>query len=166
MEETVMTATKVASILISWILGIATGCQASASLEPTENSGGSAPSQQELKMVEEKHNPSFVALEQAMKNPKLRGVITRQVHPNASVISLEDLNPASQTSFLNAAPDTSPGFAIADFNGDGVQDYAALLYFPQRKGTGEWLVVFLGSRDGGFQLRLLEKYDGFHDDIY
>ena len=66
----------------------------------------------------------------------------------------------------NKGDEASPGFIAADFNGDGVADYAALLTFPQKKTSGEWLVVFMGSKDGGFQLRLLEKYNGVHDDIY
>jgi len=105
-------------------------------------------------------------LAEAMKNPKLQAVLTQHVHPKARILTLEMLSPESQEGFLNAGADGSPGLLRADFNGDGRADYAALLNFPQKKRVGEWLVVLLGTPGGGFQLRLLEKYDSFHNDVY
>src|SRR5207249_6066094 len=109
---------------------------------------------------------AIAVLQTAMKNPKLQATMRQHCHPNASIVSWENLNPVSREKFLAAGDEASPGFVAADFNGDGAPDYAALLTFPQKKTSGEWLVVFIGSKDGGFQLRLLEKYNGVHDDIY
>jgi hypothetical protein len=122
--------------------------------------------QPESELSDVRPEQSVGVLEKSMKNPRLQAVMKQHVHPQASIVSLEDLNALSQESFLNATDDGSPGFVAADFNGDGVADYGALLRFPQKAGLGEWLVVFIGSRNGGFQLRLLEKYNGFHDDVY
>jgi hypothetical protein len=107
-----------------------------------------------------------IVMAEAMKNAPLQAVLSQHVHPNASILTLEMLDPASQEEFLSTGADGSPGLVSADFNGDGYSDYAALLSFPQKKRVGEWLVVLMGKRGGGFQLRLLEKYDGFHDDLY
>jgi len=158
---------KACALIVVCMLSPAVGCQASAHLETGEEDNRSNTSSRPVPKSPDATSQEAVAvLQTAMKNPKLQAAMRQHVHPNASIISLENLNRLSREKFLGAGDEASPGFVAADFNGDGVPDYAALLTFPQKKSTGEWLVVFMGSKDGGFQLRLLEKYDGFHDDIY
>jgi len=158
---------KACILIVVCMLSPAAGCQASAHLETGEESSHSNTSSRSVPKPPDATSQEAVAgLQTAMKNPKLQAAMRQHVHPNASIISLEDLNDLSREKFLGAGDEASPGFVTADFNGDGVTDYAMLLSFPQKKSTGEWLVVFMGSKDGGFQLRLLEKYNGFHDDIY
>ena len=123
-------------------------------------------SQQESQPLDAGGQESDGILEKAMLNPRMQAIIRQNVHPNATIVSVENLNTVIQETFLNAEEEALPGFVVADFNGDGVADYAALLRFPRKAGFGEWLVVFIGARGGGFQLRLLEKYDGFRDDVY
>jgi hypothetical protein len=124
-----------------------------------------AESQPQLTPLDGRQKAAIVVAE-AMKNPRLQAVVMQHVHPNARILTLEMLDSVSQEEFLNTSSDGSPGLVSVDFNGDGYSDYAALLYFPQKKSVGEWLVVLMGRRGGGFQLRLLEKYDGFHDNLY
>jgi hypothetical protein len=124
-----------------------------------------AESQPQLTPLDGRQKAAIIVAE-AMKNTRLQAVLTQNVHPKASILTLEMLNPASQEEFLNAGVDGSPGLLRADFNGDGYPDYAALLSFPQKKSVGEWLVVLIAYPRGGFQLRLLEKYAGFQDNLY
>jgi hypothetical protein len=126
---------------------------------------GGAESQPQLTPLDGRQKAAIIVAE-AMKNAPLQAVLTQHVHPKASILTLEMLDPASQEEFLNTGADGSPGLFSADFNGDGRSDYAALLSFPQKKSVGEWLVILIGKPGGGFQLRLLEKYDGFHEDVY
>ena len=127
-------------------------------------------SQQDLKPLDigeqEAAQESGAIVQKAMTNPRMHAIIRQHVHPNATIVSVENLNAETREKFLNADEEAVPGFVVADFNGDGVADYAALLRFPKKAGFGEWLVVFIGAPAGGFQLRLLEKYDGFRDDVY
>jgi hypothetical protein len=159
---------KACALIAVCMLSPAVGCQASAHHVETdeEASRSNIPSRQVLKSPDATSQEAFAVLQTAMKNPKLQAAMRQHVHPNATIVSLEDLNRVSQEKFLGAVDEASPGFVAADFNGDGVPDYAVLLTFPQKKTSGEWLVVFMGNKDGGFQLRLLEKYNGVHDDIY
>ena len=158
---------KACALIAVCMLSPAVGCQASSHLETGEESSRSNTSSRPVPQPPDATSQEAVTvLQTAMKNPKLQATMKQHVHPNASIISLENLNRISREKFLGAGDEASPGFVTADFNGDGVPDYAALLTFPQKKTSGEWLVVFMGSKEGGFQLRLLEKYDGFHDDIY
>jgi hypothetical protein len=126
---------------------------------------GSAESQPQLTPLDGRQKAAIIVAE-AMKNVPLQAVLTQHVHPKASILTLEMLDPASQEEFLSTSADGSPGLLSADFNGDGRRDYAVLLSFPQKKSVGEWLVVLIGKPGRGFQLRLLEKYDGFHEDLY
>src|SRR5438105_417440 len=157
---------KACTLIVVCMLSPAVGCQASAHPEAGEESSSNTSSRPVPKPSDATSQEAVAVLQTAMKNPRLQAAMRQHVHPNASIISLENLNRLSREKFLGAGDEASPGFVTADFNGDGVTDYAALLTFPQKKSTGEWLVVFMGSKDGGFQLRLLEKYNGFHDDIY
>jgi hypothetical protein len=159
---------KACALIAVCVLSPAVGCQASAHHVETgeEASRSNIPSRQVLKSPDATSQEAIAVLQTAMKNPKLQAAMRQHVHPNATIVSLEDLNRVSQEKFLGAVDEASPGFVAADFNGDGVPDYAALLTFPQKNTSGEWLVVFMGNKDGGFQLRLLEKYNGVHDDIY
>jgi hypothetical protein len=146
--------------LMAWkICGLAVGVMLSIGIE-------SQAAQPAFKPLEITSEDAAGLLEKAMTNPRIQAIIRQHVHPNATIVSLENLNTGSRERFLNAVDDNSPGFIVADFNGDGVADYAALLRFPKKASLGEWLVAFMGRKDGGFQLRLLEKYDGFHDDVY
>jgi len=126
---------------------------------------GGAESQPQLTLLDGRQKAAIIMAE-AMKNAPLQAVLAQHVHPKASILTLEMLDPASQEEFLSTGADGSPGLVSADFNGDGRPDYAALLSFPQKKSVGEWLVVLIGKPGGGFQLRLLEKYTGFHEDLY
>jgi len=159
---------KACALIAVCMLGPAVGCQASAHVETGEEASRSdTSSSRPVPTTPDVTSQAATAvLQTAMKNPKLQAAMRQHVHPNASIVSLANLNPVSREKFLAAGDEASPGFIAADFNGDGVADYAALLTFPQKKTSGEWLVVFIGSKDGGFQLRLLEKYNGVHDDIY
>jgi hypothetical protein len=160
---------KVIGGLVAWTFSTAIACHASIPVETSnEIATGASVTEPEAKASDEDLKARLVEVQNALSNPKLRGIIKGHVHPDASIISLEDLNASSRAKFLGLGSKGAPGLAIADFNGDGVTDYAALLRFPQRRGMGlgEWLVVFMGTRDGSFNLRLLEKYDGFHDDVY
>ena len=158
---------KACALIAVCMLSPAVGCQASAHVETGEEASRSNTSSRQVPKSPDATSQEAIAdLQTAMKNPKLQAAMRQHVHPNASIISLGNLNPVSREKFLAAGDEASPGFIAADFNGDGVADYAALLTFPQKKTSGEWLVVFMGSKDGGFQLRLLEKYNGVHDDIY
>jgi len=157
---------KACVLIVVCMLSPAVGCQASSHLETGEESSRSDTSSRPVPKPDATSQDVVTVLQTAMKNPKLQATMRQHVHPNASIISLENLNRLSREKFLGAGDEASPGFVAADFNGDGVPDYAALLTFPQKKSSGEWLVVFMGRKDGGFQLRLLEKYDGFHDDVY
>jgi hypothetical protein len=158
---------KACALIAVCMLSPAVGCQASAHVETGEEASRSnIPSRQVLASPDATSQEAIAVLQTAMKNPKLQAAMRQHVHPNATILSLENLNRVSQEKFLGAVDEASPGFVAADFNGDGIPDYAALLTFPQKKTSGEWLVVFMGSKDGGFQLRLLEKYNGVHDDIY
>lgn len=121
---------------------------------------------QEITTPEENPKGAVLVVPQAINNRRLQAFISQHVHPKANVVSLEDLNLASRHKFQTEAPDASPGLIGADFNGDGIPDYAALLRFPRKGSSAEWLVVFLGNREGGFHLRLLEKFDGLRDDLY
>ena len=109
---------------------------------------------------------SRAIVQKAMMNPRLQAIIRQNVHPNATIVSVENLSAVIRERFLNTDEGALPGLVVADFNSDGVADYAALLRFPQKASFGEWLVVFIGAGNGGFQLRLLEKYTGFRDDVY
>ena len=123
-------------------------------------------SQQELKPpVDPGTQEAAGLMQKAMTNPRMQAIIRQNVHPNATIVSVENVNPVIRERFLNTE-EAVPGLVTADFNGDGVADYAALLRFPKKAGFGEWLVVFIGASGGSFQLRLLEKYDGFRDDVY
>ena len=158
---------KACALIAVCMLSPAVGCQASAHVETGEEASRSnIPSRQVLKSPDATSQEAIAVLQTAMKNPKLQAAMRQHVHPNATIVSLENLNRVSQEKFLGSVDEASPGFVAADFNGDGVPDYAALLTFPQKNTSGEWLVVFMGNKDGGFQLRLLEKYNGVHDDIY
>jgi hypothetical protein len=66
----------------------------------------------------------------------------------------------------------SPGLIRADFNGDGLDDYAALLKIggseQRRLWEGKtwtlievWFVVFLGQREEGFRSIVLEKLEQY-----
>ena len=158
---------KACALIAVCMLSPAVGCQASAHVETGEEASRSNTSSRQVpKSPDATSQEAIAVLQTAMKNPKLQAAMRQHVHPNATIVSLENLNRVSQEKFLGSVDEASPGFVAADFNGDGVPDYAALLTFPQKKTSGEWLVVFIGSKDGGFQLRLLEKYNGVHDDIY
>ena len=159
---------KACALIAICMLGPAVGCQASAHVETGEEASRSdtSSSRPVPKSLDAMSQEAIAVLQTAMKNPKLQAAMRQHVHPNATIVSLENLNRVSQEKFLGSVDEASPGFVAADFNGDGVPDYAALLTFPQKNTSGEWLVVFMGNKDGGFQLRLLEKYNGVHDDIY
>ncbi len=158
---------KACALIAVCMLSPAVGCQASAHVETGEEANRSNTSSRQVpKSPDATSQEAIAVLQTAMKNPKLQAAMRQHVHPNATIVSLENLNRVSQEKFLGAVDDASPGFVAADFNGDGVLDYAALLTFPQKNTSGEWLVVFMGNKEGGFQLRLLEKYNGVHDDIY
>jgi len=159
---------KACALISVCMLSPAVGCQASAHhVETGEEASRSNTSSRQVPTLPGPPSQEAIAvLQTAMKNPKLQAAMRQHVHPNATIVSLENLNRVSQEKFLGAVDEASPGFVAADFNGDGVPDYAALLTFPQKNTSGEWLVVFIGNKDGGFQLRLLEKYNGVHDDIY
>jgi len=137
------------------MLSIAVACQAAQQeLQPLDGE------------TQEAAQESAAIVQKAMTNPRMLAMIRQHVHPNATIVSAENLNTVTRERFLDADEEAVPGFVAADFNGDGVADYAALLRFPKKAGFGEWLVVFIGVKAGGFQLRLLEKYDGFRDDVY
>lgn len=157
---------KAWALVVTVVLIPTIGCQASAALEAGDETTGINTLQQDQVTLHRGSQEAVGVLQLAMKNPKLQAVMKQHVHPNASIVSLESLNRVSRDKFLNVVDESSPGFVAADFNGDGIPDYAALLTFPQKKSSGEWLVVFMGSKDGSFQLRLLEKYDRFHDDVF
>lgn len=158
-----MDRTAICAIAV-WIVTSVLVCQASETV--IEQDGGTNAPPQEITTPEENPNSAALALRNAMKDRRLQAVIRQHVHPQANIVSVEDLNLASRGKFQTEAPDASPGFIGADFNGDRIPDYAALLRFPRRGSSAEWLVVFLGNREGGFHLRLLEKFDGFRDDLY
>jgi hypothetical protein len=137
--------------MVGSILSTALACQAS---------------QQDLKPLDVRTQEAAGLVQKAMTNPRMQAMIRQNVHPNATIVSVENLNAVTRERFLNTEEEAVPGFVVGDFNGDGVADYAALLRFPKKAGLGEWLVVFIGARGGGLQLRLLEKYGGFRDDVY
>jgi hypothetical protein len=147
-----------------WLVTSVPLCQASETV--IEQHGGANAPLQDITSPEENAKSAALVLPPAMNDRRLQAVIRQHVHPKASFVSVEDLNLASRGKFQAESPDASPGFIGADFNGDSIPDYAALLRFPRRGSSAEWLVVFLGNRDGGFHLRLLEKFDGFRDDLY
>ena len=158
-----MDRTTVCAIAV-WVVTSALVCQASETVIEQHGRVNAPP--QDITTPEENPKGAVLALPQAITDRRLQAVIRQHVHPKANIVSLEDLNLASRGKFQTEAPDASPGFIGADFNGDGIPDYAALLRFPRRGSSAEWLVVFLGNRDGGFHLRLLEKFDGLRDDLY
>ncbi len=110
---------------------------------------GSAESQPQLTPLDGRQKAAIIVAE-AMKNASLQAVLAQHVHPKASILTLEMLDPASQEEFLSTGADGSPGLLTADFNGDGHPDYAALLSFPQKKSVGEWLVVLYRQTRQGF----------------
>jgi hypothetical protein len=146
--------------LMAWkICGLVVGVMLSTGIEAQA-------AQPAFKPLEITSEDAAGLLEKAMTNPRIQAIIRQHVHPNATIVSLENLSAVSRERILNAVGAAPPGFIVADFNGDGVADYAALLRFPKKASLGEWLVAFMGAKDGRFQLRLLEKYDGFRDDVY
>ena len=147
------------------LLSTTLGCQWSGPLEARGGTSEAAPTP-ELKPRELTLAPPLRTPPHILNDPKLQAAMSRHIHPQASIVSLEDLSESSQDDFLKSSSDGLPGAVVADFNGDGTLDCAVLVRFPQRQRVGEWLVVFQGNADGDFKLRLLEKYDSFHDSIY
>jgi len=114
---------KVCSLVVGSLLSTAIMCQAS---------------QQDLKPLDigeqEAAQESGAIVQKAMTNPRMHAIIRQHVHPNATIVSVENLNAETREKFINADEEAVPGFVVADFNGDGVADYAALLRFPRMAG--------------------------------
>jgi hypothetical protein len=165
-------ARKVLQVCLISILSTVLGCQwpgpleARGSNEAAEPAPEQKPRDASLAPALSTLPPTLSTSPPILNDPKLQAVMMRQIHPGASIVSLEDLSPASRDEFLKMSTDGLPGVVVADFNGDGILDCAALVRFPQRHRVGEWLVVFQGIANGNFKLRLLEKYDSFHDGAY
>jgi hypothetical protein len=53
--------------------------------------------------------------------------------------------------FLDAGDNFVAGFAVGDFNGDGMQDIAALVDIPGQNSDSSEIYLFLGNGDGTFQ---------------
>jgi hypothetical protein len=158
-------ARKLFQVGIIFLLSTTLGCQWPSPLEARGGTSEAAPAP-ELTQHEPALTSPLVTSPLILSDPKVQAVMMRHIHPQASIVSLEDLSSSTRDDFLKLNSDGSPGAVVADFNGDGLLDCAALVRFPQRQRVGEWLVVFQGRADGDFKLRLLEKYDSFHDDIY
>ena len=159
-------AEKLLQVCVISILGAVLGCQWPSPVEARGPNPELVEPPPELKQRDPVVTPAAVTSTHVLNNPKLQAVMARHIHPNATIVALEDLNPASREAYLKTSSDGMPGAVVADFNGDGIVDCAALVRFPQRQHMGEWLVVFQGHPDGDFKLRLLEKYQTFHDGAY
>jgi hypothetical protein len=84
----------------------------------------------------------------------LQAAITA-VEPHARIITRADVDWKSCGS-----PEVDQ-IVHADLNGDGLADYAALLFLPKKRSRTAgtvWLVVFLGRRDGSYKPIVLDRH--------
>ena len=105
--------------------------------------------------------PTLAQLSQPRASVALPEEVERAIkglHPGAAVLTAEEVDVES------CGPEARRDqFFSADFNGDGISDYAALVRLGEPRQDREfkvvpiWLVVLLGQRDGKFRVVVLES---------
>ena len=85
----------------------------------------------------------------------------RNICRNCELVTLNDLVEEAREEFLGLHPNANPGWITGDFNGDGLIDYAVLLYSKGKGKIYTRLIVLLATRDKTFTVKALVKsYEG------
>jgi hypothetical protein len=80
---------------------------------------------------------------------------------NCKVITLNDLVDEAREEFIELYPKANPGWIKGDFNGDGLLDYAVLLYNKETGKVYTRLIVLLATGEKSFAVKtLIKPYEG------
>lgn len=83
---------------------------------------------------------------------------------NCKLVTLNDLVDEAREEFLELYPNANPGWITGDFNGDGLSDYAVLLYNKEKEKIYIRLLALLANNEGTFRINTLVR--SFHGGFY
>lgn len=85
----------------------------------------------------------------------------KKICPNCKVVTVNELADEAREEFLEIHPNANPGWIIGDFNGDGLNDYAVLLYEKKKDKIYQKLLVLLAINENTFTRKtIVKEYEG------